>query len=356
MQFNDYDKSLGWQKLLAQSINTPHELAAVLGLDAHTTAPVTAHFPARINPYYLSLIKTVNDGIWQQAVPSPKELVPDNGSADPLCEEAQSPVPGLTHRYPDRVILLVAEQCVMFCRFCMRKRKTGGEGVVNRQTIQAGIDYIKRTPAIHDVILSGGDPLMLTDDALKGILSQIRAIPHVAIIRIHTRMPCTLPQRITPELTQMLKQFHPLFINTHFNHPAELTPEAAKACNLLNTAGIPLGCQTVLLKGVNDEAGIMRELMTGLLRLRIKPYYLHHPDAVCGTAHFRPSVAKGLAIMQSLRGHVSGMAVPQYMLDLPLGGGKVPLLPESVCGREDGFLLLKNYNGEIFRYPCVEGL
>lgn len=356
MQFNNYDRSLSWQQLLAQSLNTPCEVANALGLDEAVIERITEHFPARINPYYLSLIKTSGDALWRQAVPDMAELRPDGGSADPLCEEAQSPTPGLTHRYPDRVILLVAEQCAMFCRFCMRKRKTGGLGTVSRETVSAGLDYIRKTPAVRDVILSGGDPLMLDDDALEYILRQLRAIPHVEIIRIHSRIPCTLPQRVTPKLTQMLRRFQPLFINTHFNHPDELTPEASLACALLSDAGISLGCQTVLLKGVNDDYVIMQKLMTGLLRLRIRPYYLHHPDAVSGTAHFRPSVGQGLKIMQTLRGHISGMAVPQYMLDLPLGGGKVPILPEYVYGSEKGVLLLKNYHGEIFRYPCDEGL
>lgn len=356
MLFNDYDKRLSWRELLSQSLATPVELAAVLGQDSCAIEPVTTHFPARINPYYLSLIRERGDALWRQAVPDAAELEADNGSPDPLCEELQSPVPGLTHRYPDRAILLVAEQCAMFCRFCMRKRKTGGCGTVSPDTIKAGLAYIRNTPTIRDVILSGGDPLMLDDTELEYILEEVRAIPHVEIIRIHSRMPCTLPQRITPELTQMLRRFQPLFVNTHFNHPHELTPEAAKACALLSDAGISLGCQTVLLKGVNDNPAVMQKLMTGLLRLRVRPYYLHHPDAVSGTAHFRPGVERGLEIMQSLRGHISGMAVPQYMLDLPLGGGKVPVLPEYICGREEGYLILKNYQGEIYRYPCIDGL
>ena len=356
MQFNDYDRSLSWRQLLAQSLNTPTELATVLGLDATEAEQITACFPARINPYYLSLIKTRDDALWRQAVPDMAELLPDGGSIDPLCEEIQSPVPGLTHRYPDRVILLVSEQCAVFCRFCMRKRKTGGSGTVTPETVDAGIEYIRQTPAVRDVILSGGDPLMLSDDELADILRRLKAIPHVEIIRIHSRIPCTLPQRVTPELAQMLRRFQPLFINTHFNHPDELTPEAARACALLSDAGISLGCQTVLLKGVNDDTATMQRLLTGLLRLRVRPYYLHHPDAVAGTAHFRPSVKRGLAIMRSLRGHISGMAVPQYMLDLPLGGGKIPVLPEYVCGSEKGLLLLKNFRGEIYRYPCDEGL
>lgn len=356
MQFNDYDRSLSWQQLLAQSLNTPRALAEVLHINEAETAAITARFPARINPYYLSLIKAPGDALWRQAVPDMAELVPDSASIDPLCEEAQSPVPGLTHRYPHRVILLVAEQCAMFCRFCMRKRKIGGSGNVNSATIAAGLEYIRKTPTVNDVILSGGDPLMLEDNTLENILRQLRAIPHVEIIRIHSRMPGTLPQRITPELVQMFRRFQPLFLNTHFNHPDELTPEAAQACARLSDAGIPLGCQTVLLKGVNDDVVTMRKLLTGLLHLRIRPYYLHHPDAVSGTGHFRPCVHKGLEIMQNLRGHISGMAVPQYMLDLPAGGGKIPILPEYICGNEDGFLLIKNYRGEIFRYPCEQGL
>lgn len=356
MLFNDYDHKADWRELLAQSITDAETLCATLKLDYAAIASVAEHFPIRINPYYFSLMQTPYDPIWLQAVPAVAELAVDNGSRDPLCEELQSPLPGLTHRYPDRVILLVSEQCAMYCRFCMRKRKTGCVGNVNLDGIEAGIKYIRAMPNIRDVILSGGDPLLQEDDFLETILKKIRAITHVEIIRIHTRIPCTLPQRITPELAAMLRRYQPLFINTHFNHPAELTAEATRACAILSDAGISLGCQSVLLKGVNDDPAIMRQLLTGLLKLRVRPYYLHHPDAVAGTGHFRPSVDKGLTIMQALRGYVSGMAVPQYMLDLPKGGGKVPILPTYAAGWEADTWKLRNFQGEIFDYPIDEGL
>ncbi len=340
-----------WQSLLANSITTMGSLCHYFSIEDEDIRTVIERYPLRINHYYLGLIQKPGDPIWKQAVPDVRELHDPEGLVDPLAEEAYSPVPNITHRYPDRVLFLVSNQCAVYCRFCTRKRKTGKQFAVDEKTISEGIAYIRFHREVRDVLLSGGDPLLLEDEALADILSAVRALPHVEIIRIGTRVPCTLPQRVTKRLAGLLRRFQPLYINTHFNHPDEITPEAAQACSRLSDAGIPLGCQTVLLKGVNDNPEIMQRLMRQLLTIRVKPYYLHQGDLTRGTAHFRTSLAAGLRIMQSLRGHASGMCVPHYVIDLPGGGGKVPILPEYVVGEEAGSLLIKNYQGEIFSYP-----
>jgi len=343
---------LSWQELLSMSVVTAGQLAAVLPVEKAAVAAVIRTYPLRINPYALSLIKEKDDPLWRQAVPDLKELDPETGlSPDPLWEEAQSPVPYLIHRYPDRVVFMVSNQCAMYCRHCMRKRGVGRPAGITETAIDAGIAYISDQPAVKDVILSGGDPLLLEDDRLGEILKRLHRIGHVELLRIHTRTPCTLPQRITGPLVEMLKRFFPLYVNIQFNHPDEITPRSEKACRMLANAGIPLGCQTVLLKGVNDDPGVMMRLMRALLRIRVKPYYLHHTDPVRGTRHFRTSVDKGLAIMQALRGNLSGMGVPSYMIDLPEGGGKVPLLPAYVLGRDKDRLTVRNYQGKVFAYP-----
>jgi lysine 2,3-aminomutase len=343
-----------WHAILADSIVSLKDLGHRMSIDTKGIAPVIKRYPMRINPYYLSLISEKDDPVWKQAIPDERELNDPLFTDDPLNEEFQSPVPGLTHRYPDRVLFLVSNHCAMYCRHCMRKRKVGRPGVVTAATIDQGIDYITSNPAVKDVLLSGGDPLMLENEAIESLLSRLRRIKHLDIIRIHTRMPCTLPQRITPDLVNILKQFHPLYINTQFNHPAEITPQATAACALLANAGIPLGCQSVLLKGVNDDPAVMQQLMRMLLRIRVKPYYIHHGDPIKGTGHFRTAIETGIRIMKSLRGRISGMGVPHYMIDLPGGGGKVPLLPEYIIKKENGMLTVKNHNGEIFKYP-VQG-
>jgi len=248
------------------------------------------------------------------------------------------------------VVLLVSNQCAVYCRYCMRKRAVGKPISITDETIEAGIGYIKDHDAIRDVILSGGDPFMLDDRKLQRILEKIHSIPHVELIRIHTRVPATLPQRVTPSLTQILKAFHPLYINVHINHPCEITAEAAGACEMLADAGIPLGCQTVLLKGVNDDPGVMTALVQKLLKIRVKPYYLHHPDPVCGTRHFYVHPDVGLDVMDALRGHTSGLGVPHYMIDLPGGGGKVSLFSESVVAKQPGKWLIRNYAGKVYDY------
>jgi lysine 2,3-aminomutase len=307
----------------------------------------------RITPHYLGLIREVGDPIWRQCVPDPCELE-DDQSADPLDEERLSPVPGIIHRYPDRVVWLVSSVCAVYCRFCMRKRSVGcAGGAASSSDTDQALAYIAGNGDIRDVILSGGDPLLLEDDMLDDILSRLRRIDHVEIIRIGSRVPVTLPERVTPGLCRMLQEHHPIYLNTHFNHPQEITPESAAACAKLAEAGIPLGNQTVLLSGVNDELAVMKGLMQKLLAIRVRPYYIHQMDLVRGTGHFRTSVQRGIGIMEGLRGHTSGLATPYYVIDLPGGKGKVPVLPEYVR-RANGRLLVRNYLGEEVEYPEVE--
>ncbi|RPH48935.1 MAG: KamA family radical SAM protein [Desulfobacteraceae bacterium] len=351
LEENSHKKFSDWHDILSESINTAEVLAKYLPVDISTIRKVTECYPMRINPYYLSLMINKGDHLRKQAVPDLKEIEDISGSDDPSCEERQSPVPNLTHRYPDRALFMVSNQCALYCRFCMRKRKVGRPFTVTDSTINAGMEWIRKNNTIHEVILSGGDPLLLEDDEIDRILGRLRSIKHVEIIRIHSRIPCTLPQRITKNLADTIRQHHPLFVNTHFNHPDEITKEAAAACAILSDAGIPLGCQTVLLKGVNDTPHVMQTLMKKLLTIRIRPYYIHHPDLVRGTSHFRTTIKEGLGIIRSLHGYVSGLCVPQYMIDLPGGGGKVPLLPEYIQSVSDEKLQIENFRGEIYNYP-----
>jgi lysine 2,3-aminomutase len=346
--------SRNWLSSLQNSIVSPAELSETLGLDPVETATVAERYPFRITRHYFDLIESRNDPVWLQCVPDMQELLDSDQAADPLNETGLSPVPGLIHRYPDRVVLLVSNVCAVYCRFCMRKRRVGCcfSGLLPPDSLSEAIRYISDNPSIRDVILSGGDPLLLEDEQLEDILSSLRAIPHVEIIRIGTRVPVTLPERVTPELAYMLRRYHPVYINTHFNHPKEINSASRAASAILSDAGIPLGNQTVLLKGVNDDPAVMSELMCGLLSMRIKPYYLHQMDLVKGTSHFRTSVRAGLKIMESLRGHVSGLAVPYYVIDLPEGKGKVPLLPGHEISA-DGVLKLKTYTGEIVEYRDI---
>ena len=341
-----------WREILAGSFVSVERLREQTGWRLEGAAQAARRYPMLINPYYLGLIEAEGDPLFRQAVPCSRELANGLCVDDPLAEEELSPVPNLVHKYPDRALLLVHNRCAMYCRFCTRKRKVGTTAMrITDASVQQGIDYIARTPEIRDVLVSGGDPLLLSTDRLDWILSELRAIPSVETIRIGSRVPCTLPMRITDNLTAMLKKHHPLFINTHFNHPAELTREAAGACARLADAGIPLGCQTVLLKGVNDDAETMTALLRGLLRMRVKPYYLFQADLARGTDHFRVPVDQGLAIMRSLIGHLTGMAVPTYAVDAPGGGGKIPLVPDYIMerGRE---LVFTNYQGRVCSYPA----
>ena len=311
--------------------------------------------PVGITPYYMSLLSSTDalEPLRRTVVPTIGEFVRTAGEADdPLGEDGHSPVPGLIHRYPDRVLLLGLDFCSTYCRYCTRSRVVGhGEIMPSEQRLEKAFEYIRQTPTIRDVLLSGGDPLALSEDKLDWILSNLRSIPHLEFIRIGTKMPAVLPQRITPQLTRMLKKYHPLWMSVHFLHPSECTPEAAQACARLADAGIPLGSQTVLLKGVNDSVETMRDLIHKLLTMRVRPYYLYQCDPISGSAHFRTTVAKGLEIIEGLRGHTTGYAVPTYVIDAPGGGGKIPLQPNYIVGRDGDDLLLRNYEGQVYRYP-----
>lgn len=342
-----------WQRMLKRSLKSPQEIADFFGLDPERVKKIARHFRVQITPYYAGLIKSRGDALYRQVVPDPAELEEDEGAADPLSEDEDSPVPSIVHRYPDRVLFLASHLCASYCRFCTRKRKVGDLSQIDPRHIEDGVRYIRAHSEVRDVVISGGDPLMLGDRRLEHLLRLLREIPHVEILRLGTRIPCFLPQRITPELAAMLKKFHPLYVNVHFNHPDEITAESARALNLLADAGIPLGSQTVLLKGVNDDPEVMKKLMQKLLTVRVRPYYIYQADCVKGTAHFRTTVEKGIEIMQALRGWTSGLAVPYYVIDAPGGGGKVPLLPNYLHSVGEDEIVLRNYAGELFVYPQV---
>ena len=348
-----------WQQVLKRSLTTVDELVERFGEDNIDRAEVeraVKSFNLRITPAALSLIERPGDPIWNQYVPTAAENVVLDGIVDSLGEDADSPVPNITHRYPDRVLFLVSPVCASYCRFCTRRRKVGDPEKIPLNQYDAGLAYIRAHEEIRDVILSGGDPLLLADRRLEHILSRLRAIPHVEIIRIGTRVPSHLPERITPELLEIVKKCHPVYVNVHFNHPRELTPEAVHALEMLADAGVPLGCQTVLLKGVNDDPAVMKELMQRLLRARVRPYYLYQADMVAGGEHFRTGVRKGLETIQALRGWTSGLAVPHFVIDAPGGGGKIPLLPAYVQAFTDEEVVLRNYAGREYRYPIpLEG-
>lgn len=314
-----------------------------------------AKFPLSMTPYYLSLIDTDdyrNDPFFKQSFPSPMELVVDKYEMrDPLAEDKDSPVPGITHRYPDRVLFHISNICSMYCRHCTRKRKVGDiDSIPAKDEIMKGIEYIKNTPAVRDVLLSGGDPLMLPDDYLDWILTELRKITHVEVIRIGTRMPVVLPYGITDELVAILKKHHPLWINTQFNHPREITDSSKEALRKLADAGIPLGNQSVLLAGVNDCPRIMKKLVHKLVQNRVRPYYLYQCDLSEGLSHFRTPVGKGIEIMESLIGHTSGFAVPTYVIDAPGGGGKIPVMPIYLISWSANKVVLRNYEGVITSY------
>ncbi|MBW2989391.1 KamA family radical SAM protein [Candidatus Woesearchaeota archaeon] len=342
-----------WEELLKKSIVDEEQLDTICrgNIDKEKLKEVIKKYPMRINPYYLSLIKKKDDAVWKQCIPDVNELDDPEGFEDPLCEERDSPVPGLTHRYPDRVLFLVCNQCSMYCRFCTRKRKVGDPFKrITRSQIQRGIEYIKAHPEIRDVLLSGGDPFLLSDSYLEWILKQLRSIKHVEIIRIGTRVPCALPHRVTPELCSMLKKYHPLYINVHFAHPDEITDMSSSACNMLADSGILLSSQTVLLKGVNDDPKVMKDLMQKLLSIRVRPYYIYQADMTKGINHFRTKVEAGLSIISSIQGWTSGLAVPHFVIDSPGGGGKIPILPNYIVERDDRKIVLKNYCGKTFTY------
>lgn len=312
-------------------------------------------FPMSITPYYLSLMDTENienDPVFRQSFPSPLEMVTTSADMlDPLHEDKDSPVPGITHRYPDRVLFLVSNRCAMYCRHCTRKRKVGDvDSIPDRSQILEGIDYIRNTPQVRDVLLSGGDPFLLSDERLDWIFSELHSIDHVEVIRIGTRTPVVLPYRITDNLVSILKKYHPLWINTHFNHPRELTRSSRNALAKLANAGIPLGNQSVLLAGVNDCPRIMRSLVNKLVQNRVRPYYLYQCDLSEGLSHFRTPVGKGIEILESLIGHTSGFCVPTYVIDAPGGGGKIPVMPNYLISWSTNKVVLRNYEGVITTY------
>lgn len=347
-----------WHWQIDNRITDIDTIECIFGRTRPESMSIGNRLPVAVTPYYLGVsAMSESEGLRRCIEPSVNEFVLDcHEKEDPLGEEGHMVAPGLVHRYPDRVLFLVTDFCSTYCRYCTRSRLVGKTG--RRQHSikkwKSAIAYIKQTPVIRDVLLSGGDPLTLPDESLDWLLTQLRAIPHVEIIRIGSKVPAVLPQRITPELVNMLRKHHPLFISLHFAHPDELTAETAHACEMLADAGIPLGSQTVLLKNVNDDVGTMKRLMQGLLKCRVRPYYLYQCDPIPGSSHFRTRVEKGLEIIRGLRGHTSGYAVPSYVIDAPGGGGKIPLLPEYSVGRNDQSVLLRNYEGNIYSYPDPE--
>ena len=357
---SDISKWRDWRWQLRHAIHDlesfEHLLEITLPAERKANLKQTmARFPLSVTPYYLSLIDRDNfeaDPVFRQSFPAPEELeINSCDHADPLHEEADSPAPGITHRYPDRVLFHISNLCAMYCRHCTRKRKVGdSDSIPTRDEIGAGLDYIRRPPVIRDVLLSGGDPLMLSDDYLDWILGELRAIPHVQVIRIGTRMPVVLPYRITEGLVGVLKKHHPVWLNTHFNHPREITSSAREALARLADAGIPLGNQTVLLAGVNDCPMIIKKLVQRLVENRVRPYYLYQCDLSEGLAHFRTPVGKGMEIMESLIGHTSGFAVPTYVIDAPGGGGKIPVMPNYLITLATNKVVLRNYEGVITTY------
>ncbi|MBA1334837.1 MAG: Lysine 2,3-aminomutase [Firmicutes bacterium] len=354
-QWND------WQWQVKNRVTTVEQLKKVINLAPEEEKAIDeslALLRMGITPYYASLMDP-NDPecpVRKQAVPTSFEL--HRGKADmedPLHEDTDSPVDGLTHRYPDRVLLLVTDQCSMYCRHCTRRRFAGQTDMaMPMERIEKAIEYIKNTPQVRDVLISGGDGLLISDDKLEFILKSLRKIPHVEIVRIGSRTPVVMPQRITPELVDMLRKYHPVWLNTHFNHPKEVTPASMEACRLLADAGVPLGNQSVLLRGVNDCVHIMRRLVHELVKMRVRPYYIYQCDLSLGIEHFRTKVSKGIEIIEGLRGHTSGFAVPTFVVDAPGGGGKIPVMPQYLISMSDKRVVLRNYEGVITTYTEPE--
>ena len=355
-----------WRWQIAHTIHDLPALSRIMRLSPdersaleESSESAVSGLPLALTPYYTSLMERDNPshGLRLAMVPRRQErLIGECEAGDPLGEENHTVAPGLIHRYPDRVLFLATETCAAYCRYCTRSRRVGRpnapdcRSMISRDSWEKALAYIASTPAVRDVIISGGDPLTLPDDALQWLLARLRSIPHVEIIRVGTRVPAVLPQRVTRTLVRVLKKHHPLWMSLHFTHPDELTPESAEACERLADAGIPLGSQTVLLAGVNDHATLLKDLFLGLLRMRVRPYYLYQCDPIHGSAHFRTPVEKGLEIIRSLRGHTSGYAIPHYVIDTPGGGGKVALLHDAVCRDAEGWEL-RNYEGHAYRYP-----
>ncbi|MEJ5314720.1 MULTISPECIES: lysine 2,3-aminomutase [Anaerolinea] len=345
-----------WRWQLSHRLNSAEDFEQVLRLtDSERKALNTQGlFRVDITPYFVSLINPDDpeDPIRKQVIPRAEEIVPFTGMMeDSLAEDRHSPVPGLVHRYPDRVLMLVTTQCASYCRYCTRSRIVGDPSATfSRAEFEMQIEYLKRTPQVRDVLLSGGDPLTLAPKLLEELLQRLREIEHIEIIRIGSRVPVFLPQRITQEFCDMLAKYHPVWMNIHVNHPNEITQELADACDRLTRAGVPLGNQSVLLAGVNDCVHIQRKLVQDLVRIRVRPYYLYQCDLVEGAGHFRTPVAKGIEIIEGLRGHTSGYAVPTYVVDAPGGGGKIPVMPNYLISMSDHKIILRNYEGYITTY------
>ena len=352
-----------WRWQNRNRIRDLRELARIIEPSADEREAIERHtgpLPVGVTPYYASLLHATDptQPLRKSVIPVTGEYLRSPGEADdPLGEDHDSPVPGLVHRYPDRVLFLVTGICTTYCRYCTRSRLVGaaGEKAIRRSDHEAALDYIERTPTIRDVLLSGGDPLSLDDDKLEYLLSRLKKIPHVEFVRIGTKVPAVLPQRITPALLRLFRRYGPVWLSIHFTHPDEITPEVAEACGRLADAGVPLGSQTVLLAGVNDNVETMKKLMHELLKIRVRPYYLYQCDPITGSAHFRTPVEKGLEIIRGLRGHTTGYAVPHYVIDAPGGGGKIPLVPDYVVGRDGDDLVLRNFENRLYRYhdPAV---
>lgn len=356
-QWND------WRWQLQHRIRDINSLSRILRLSSEEQMMLVRgpkQLSTAITPYYASLLDGEDhlQPLRRTVLPVTAELIHSPGEErDPLGEERDSPVPGLVHRYPDRVLFLVTDFCATHCRYCTRSRLVGkpGKSPFHKAQWERAIDYIEASTSVRDVLLSGGDPLTLPDEKLEWLLSRLRRIRHVEFLRIGTKVPVVLPQRITPALTRMLRRYHPLWMSIHFTHPDELTPEVNQACERLADAGIPLGSQTVLLAGVNDSVETMKRLMHGLLRTRVRPYYLYQCDPILGSSHFRTTVEKGMEVISGLRGYTTGYAVPTYVIDAPGGGGKIPIFSRSLIARDGDDLLLKNYHGDLYRYPDVSG-
>ncbi len=356
-QWNDWH----WQ--VSNRVDTVEDLKKVIKLtpqEEEDIREVTKNFRMGITPYYASLMDLENPRcpVRMQAVPV---IAENHRSAadmlDPLSEDEDSPAPGLTHRYPDRVLFLITDQCSMYCRHCTRRRLAGEtDGARSMEDIDACIEYIRRTPVVRDVLLSGGDCLLVEDDVLEYIIKKLREIPHVEIVRLGSRTPVVCPQRITDDLVNMLKKYHPIWLNTHFNHPKEITKESRLACEKMADAGIPLGNQSVLLRGINDCPHIMRDLVQQLVKIRVRPYYIYQCDLSLGIEHFRTPVSAGIEIIEGLRGHTSGYAVPTFVVDAPGGGGKTPVMPQYVISQSPGRYVLRNYEGVITTYTEPENL
>ena len=350
-----------WHWQMRHRLTSVADLMRVLTLtpeEEEGVARALQHLRMAITPYFASLLdpRNPNCPLRRQVVPTIHELqVAQADMADPLSEDEHSPVPGLVHRYPDRVLVLVTDQCASYCRHCTRRRLVGAkQQVMSLEQMNRVVSYVAQHTEVRDVLISGGDPFIMSDRHIEYLLSRFRALPHVEILRLGTRVPVFLPQRITPELVAMLHRYQPLYVNIHFNHPAEITPEVKEACARLADAGIPLGSQTVLLRGINDCPHIMKRLMQLLLSIRVRPYYLYQCDLSQGIEHFRTSVAKGIEIIENLRGHTTGFAVPQFVIDAPGGGGKVPILPQYLISMSEGKAIVRNFEGRICAYSQPE--